>query len=207
MGLYRLALRTVRCPLAFRRELLVLDPRHNCLSIKHLPASQRHITKIFVDSTKPFVYQRVWMRATGKLKGCPMPRSRSEVRPARPTDGELDILRVLWDRGPSTVRQVHQMIVGRRQTTFNTTLKLLQIMFAKGLVTREDAHRPHIYQAAAPEAEVQRQLVSDLLQRAFGGAARKLVAALTTTNISDEEMAEIRRLLDERREKGDERTD
>jgi predicted transcriptional regulator len=134
-----------------------------------------------------------------------MSKSRTKTEPTRPTDGELEILRVLWRLGPSTVRQVHEVITaGEKRTTFNTTLKLLHIMFEKGLVTREDARRPHIYQAATPEAEMQQRLVSDLLQRAFGGAARKLVAALTATDISDEELADIRRLLNEHGERSDE---
>ena len=137
-----------------------------------------------------------------------MTKSRTKTKPTRPTDAELEILRVLWNRGPSTVSQVHQVMnAGKKQTIFNTTLKMLHIMFGKGLVTREDAHRPHIYQAAVPEAQMQQQLVSDLLQRAFGGAARKLVAALTATDISDEELADIRRLLDQDREKSDEHAD
>ena len=137
-----------------------------------------------------------------------MPGSRQKPKPTRPTDAELEILRVLWRLGPSTARQVHEVITaGRKRTIFNTTLKLLHIMFDKGLVTRQDARRPHVYQAATPEAQMQQQLVSDLLERAFGGAARKLVAALTATDISDEELADIRRLLNEHRERGDEHAD
>jgi predicted transcriptional regulator len=131
-----------------------------------------------------------------------MRKSRTKTKPTRPTDAELEILRVLWRLGPSTASQVHQvMTAGKKRTIFNTTLKMLHILLEKGLVTREDARRPHIYQAAIPEAQMQQQLVSDLLERAFGGAARKLVAALTATDISDEELADIRRLLNEHREK------
>jgi len=127
-----------------------------------------------------------------------MAKSRTKLKPTRPTVAELEILRVLWHLGASTVREVHEVITAReKQTTFNTTLKLLHIMFGKGLVTREDVRRPHIYQAAIPEEQMQQQLVSDLLERAFGGAARKLVAALTATNISQEELADIRRFLNE----------
>lgn len=137
-----------------------------------------------------------------------MPKSRTQTNPTRPTDAELEILRVLWALGPSTVRQVYEVITaGQKKTIFNTTLKMLHIMFAKGLVTREDARRPHVYQAAIPEAEMQQRLVSDLLDRAFGGAARKLVAALTATDISDEELAEIRRFLNEHGERSDGHTD
>jgi BlaI family transcriptional regulator, penicillinase repressor len=127
-----------------------------------------------------------------------MSKSRTKSKPNGPTNAELEILRVLWTLGASTVRQVHEVLTGgEKTTTFNTTLKMLNIMLDKGLVTREDVRRPHIYQAAIPEEKMQQQLVSDLLKRAFGGAARKLVAALTATDISAEELADIRRLLDE----------
>ena len=119
----------------------------------------------------------------------------------RPTEGELEILRVLWHRGPSTVRQVHQELVADKQTSYNTTLKLLQIMEEKGIALCDRAQRPQVYRAAVPEGKMQERLVSDLLQRAFGGSARKLVAALTAADISPEERAEIRRLLDELEEK------
>jgi predicted transcriptional regulator len=133
-----------------------------------------------------------------------MRKSRTRTKPTRPTDAALEILRVLWERGPSTVSQVHQVITaGEKQTIFNTTLKMLHILFEKGLVTREDAHRPHVYQAAMPEAQMQQRLVSDLLERAFGGAVRKLVAALTATGISEEELADIRRFLNEHQERSD----
>ena len=115
----------------------------------------------------------------------------------RPTDAELEILRVLWRRGPSTVRQAHQVLAADKDTSYNTTLKLLQIMHDKGIVTRDESQRPQVYQAALPESQMQQRLVSDLLRRAFDGSARKLVAALTATDVSDEELAEIRRLLDE----------
>ncbi|MCC5850395.1 MAG: BlaI/MecI/CopY family transcriptional regulator [Verrucomicrobia bacterium] len=117
----------------------------------------------------------------------------------KPTDGELDILRVLWERGPSSVREVHEDLVARKQTIFNTTLKLLQIMNEKGLVNRDDSGRPHIYRAAIPEEQMQKQLVNDLLDRAFGGAARKMVAALTDTGLSAGELEEIHRVLDAHR--------
>jgi BlaI family transcriptional regulator, penicillinase repressor len=119
----------------------------------------------------------------------------------RPTDGELEILRVLWTRGPSSVSQVHKLLHAAKGTAFNTTLKFMQIMLDKGLVTRDDSGRPHIYQAAIPEDQMQQHLVWDLLQRAFGGSAQKLVAALTASDLSEAEREEIRRLLDQ--SKGD----
>jgi BlaI family transcriptional regulator, penicillinase repressor len=120
----------------------------------------------------------------------------------RPTDGELEILRVLWGRGPSGVGKVHKVLHATKGTAYNTTLKLLQIMLEKGLVTRDDSERPQLYQASLPESEMQQHLVSDLLHRAFGGSARKLVAALTASDIPKDELAEIRRLLAAPRKEG-----
>ena len=112
-----------------------------------------------------------------------------------PTDGELAILRVLWDRGPSTVRQVHDTLAGG--TGYTTVLKLLQIMTAKGLVTRDEATRTHVYAAAQREEVTQRRLLKDLLERAFAGSTRDLVLqALSAKRASAAELAEIRRLLD-----------
>jgi len=117
----------------------------------------------------------------------------------RPTDGELAILRVLWARGPSTVRQVHDVLSRDRPGAYTTTLKLLQIMTEKGLVRRDDADRSHVYTSRMTEGQTQRQLVADLLDRAFGGSASKLVMqALAARRASPEELGEIRRLLDGR---------
>ena len=119
----------------------------------------------------------------------------------RPTDAELEILRVLWERGPSTVRQVHESLAAARDTGYTTTLKLMQIMADKGLVTRDESSRTHIYEARASQESTQGQLVSDLVQRAFGGSAAELVLrALSTHDTSDDELREIRRLIDEARE-------
>jgi len=116
----------------------------------------------------------------------------------RPTDAELAILRVLWERGPSTVREVHEEVSRERGTGYTTVLKLLQIMFDKGLVTRDESERAHVYQPRHSEEQAQRRLVTDLLDRAFGGSAQKLVMqALTAKKASAEELAEIRKLLDE----------
>ena len=114
----------------------------------------------------------------------------------RPTDAELAILRVLWARGPSTVREVQETL--GTSTGYTTVLKLMQIMTEKGLVLRDESARTHVYRAAAPEAATQRQLVGDLLERAFAGSASKLVMhALSDRRASAAELAEIRRLLDE----------
>jgi len=119
-------------------------------------------------------------------------------KPSRPTDAELEILRVLWDEGPSTVRIVHEVLSQNRNTGYTTILKLLQNMTEKGFVTRDESQRSHIYQAVLQEEQTQRQLVTDLLNRAFGGASDKLVMqTLLARRISSEELAEIRKFLDE----------
>jgi len=124
------------------------------------------------------------------------------MTPPRPTDAELAILRVLWAQGPSTVRQVLDTLAEERGTGYTTVLKLLQIMTEKGLVTRDESARTHVYQAAVSEASTKRRLVSDLVDRAFGGSPMALVLqALSTTPASEAELEQVRRLLDQR--KGD----
>ena len=119
----------------------------------------------------------------------------------RPTDAELAILRVLWDRGPSTVRQVHEVLTEARETGYTTTLKLMQIMAEKGLVTRDESARTHIYTARSSQGQTQRQLVSDLMDRAFGGSSAALVLqALSAHPASPEELKEIQKLIEEYRE-------
>ena len=116
----------------------------------------------------------------------------------RPTNAELEILRVIWQRGPSTVRQIHDELAPRRKTGYTTVLKLLQIMAEKGLVGRDESQRSHVYSAARGEEETQGQLVGDLMDRAFGGSAAQLVLrALSDKPASAEEIAEIRRMLNE----------
>jgi predicted transcriptional regulator len=118
--------------------------------------------------------------------------------PPRPTDAELDILTVLWNRGASTVRDVHEALVKRKPTQYTTVLKLMQIMAEKGLVRRNEDQRAHIYEASRPREWTQRQLAGDLLQRAFAGSARGLMlGALTAKKASKAELAELRQLLDE----------
>lgn len=124
----------------------------------------------------------------------------NDVKLPRPTDSELGILRVLWRRGPSTVREVHEAL---RETSagetsgYTTTLKLMQIMTDKGLVVRDETQRAHVYAARASEQRTQRQLVSDLLDRAFGGSPAQLaMQALSTKRTSPEELAQLRALLD-----------
>jgi len=115
----------------------------------------------------------------------------------RPTDAELAILRVLWDRGPSTVRQVHDVLGRERPAAYTTALKMLQIMTDKGLVQRDERDRTHIYHARLSEDQTQRQLVRDLVDRAFGGSATKLVLqALASKRASSDELRQIRQLID-----------
>jgi predicted transcriptional regulator len=115
----------------------------------------------------------------------------------RPTDAELAILRILWDRGPSTVRQVHDILGRDRQAAYTTALKLLQIMTEKGLVERDERDRTHIYRARLSEETTQRQLVRDLVDRAFAGSSSKLVMqALATKRASAEELRDIRKAID-----------
>ena len=116
----------------------------------------------------------------------------------KPTDAELAILRVLWTRGPSTVREVAGEM--GRESAYTTILKLMQIMTDKGLVKRDDSARTHVYKATSSEGEMQRQLVTDLLDKVFDGSAATLVLrALDARKASPEELAEIRKLLDARR--------
>ncbi len=116
----------------------------------------------------------------------------------KPTDAELSILRVLWEQGPSTVRQIQQVLDRARPTGYTTVLKLLQIMTDKGLVLRDETERRHVYRARFSEGRTQRQLLGDLLDRAFAGSTGKLVMqALSSRKASPEELAAIRKLLDE----------
>jgi predicted transcriptional regulator len=120
----------------------------------------------------------------------------------RPTDAELAILTVLWEHGPSTVRQVHEALADTRETGYTTTLKLMQIMAEKGLVTRDESTRTHVYAAGVSAEHTQHQLVQDLVDRAFGGSAKALVMrALTADGTSADELREIRKLIDDYREK------
>ena len=117
---------------------------------------------------------------------------------SRPTDRELTILRILWDNGPSTVRQVNEAMNAESGTGYTTTLKLMQIMTEKGLLRRDDSQFKHIFKPALTEAKAQKQLVGDILERAFSGSAEKLVMrALSAKKISAMELARIRKMLDE----------
>jgi len=118
-------------------------------------------------------------------------------QPPRPTDAELAILGVLWERGPSTVRDVHDELNRHTPTGYTTVLQLLQLMTEKGLVVRDEAQRAHIYESRYSEQKTQRQLLSDLADRAFGGSAAKLVMqALSGRKANSDELNAIRHLLD-----------
>jgi BlaI family penicillinase repressor len=122
----------------------------------------------------------------------------STEHPPRPTDAELEILTVLWSRGPATVRDVHETIASRRPTQYTTVLKQLQVMAEKGLVLRNEHQRAHVYESARPREWTQRQLAGDMLQRAFNGSAKSLmIGALSSRKASKKELAELREILDE----------
>ena len=116
----------------------------------------------------------------------------------KPTESELEILTVLWSRGPATVRDVHNVIAARKPTQYTTVLKLMQIMAEKGLVVRNQEQRAHVYETARPREWTQRQLAGDLLHRGFDGSARTLMmGALSAQKASKKDLAELRKLLDE----------
>jgi predicted transcriptional regulator len=158
--------------------------------------SRESLRRISLTSTKAFVYKAAH-RNSRKLKSGKGLRV-SNLNLSRPTDAELAILRVLWSRGPSTVRQVHEALSQERETGYTTVLKLMQIMTEKGLVERDESERTHVYQARFTQEATQQRLVSDLLEKAFGGSASQLVMrALAAKPASAEELAQIRSLLDE----------
>ncbi|MEO8217594.1 MAG: BlaI/MecI/CopY family transcriptional regulator [Acidobacteriota bacterium] len=116
----------------------------------------------------------------------------------KPTDAELNILGALWEMGPSTVRDIHSRLARKSSTGYTTILKILQIMTEKELVVRDESDRAHVYTARYSEQKTQRQLVGDLLDRAFNGSTSKLVLqALSAKRTDAEELREIRALLDE----------
>lgn len=118
--------------------------------------------------------------------------------PQKPTASELEILRVLWSRGPSTVREVHDALQEKKATGYTSVLKFLQIMTEKGTVRRNESQRAHVYEACLPAAQTKRQLAGDMLQRVFEGSASQLMMhALAGRKSSQEEIEELRRVLDE----------
>jgi BlaI family penicillinase repressor len=116
--------------------------------------------------------------------------------PSSPTPVELAILRVLWERGPSTVREIHNALKNERDTGQSTTLKMVQVMTEKELVLKDESVRPQVYRPARPAEQTQLQLIDELIQRAFGGSASQLVLrAASAQRITPEELAEIKRLV------------
>jgi len=122
----------------------------------------------------------------------------ARTRTLLPAERELEILTILWEKGSSTVRAVNEEMDKGRSTGYTTTLKLMQIMHEKKLLVRDETKWPHIYKPAIAEEKTQKQLVGDLLERAFSGSAEKLVMrALSAKKVSAKELARIRKMLDE----------
>ena len=118
------------------------------------------------------------------------------IRP-KPTEAELAILQVLWKQGPSTVREVQTVLERRRSGGYTTTLKLMQIMLEKGLVSRDDSQRSHVYSAAVSRPRTQKQMLGQLIDQVFDGSASSLIMqALSSRKATPDELAEIRKLLD-----------
>jgi BlaI family penicillinase repressor len=121
--------------------------------------------------------------------------------PAVPTSAELAILRVLWKLGPATVRQINGVMRADREIGYSTTLKMVQIMTAKGLLSKDESVKPQVFKPAMAEAKTQLQLLDELIQRAFGGSASKLVLrAASAKRISPKELAEIKKLVERKGE-------
>ena len=124
--------------------------------------------------------------------------SRMKQEPQKPTASELEILRILWTRGPSTVREVYDALREKKTLGYTSVLKFLQIMTTKGTVRRNETQRAHVYEACLPAEQTKRQLAGDMLQRVFEGSASQLMMhALAGSKASREEIEELRRLLDE----------
>jgi len=118
------------------------------------------------------------------------------AKQVKPTEGELEILQVLWEKGKATVREVHEIILQSKDAGYTTTLKLMQIMFEKGLVTRDDSAKTHIYQANVSKEKTQSQFVGKMISSLFGGSSSQLVMqALGSQAPSKEEIDEIQKYL------------
>lgn len=120
-----------------------------------------------------------------------------------PTDAELEILRVLWERGPSTVREVHDDVARNKPIGYTTVLKQMQVMHQKGLLTRSERFRSHVYEPARTQVQTQRQIASAVLKQVFDGSARELLqSALAGRRVDGRELDEIRALLEEFERRG-----
>lgn len=145
-------------------------------------------TKVLVD-----IYERIRIK-------CDFMREKSEL--PKPTEVELELLRVLWDKGAATVREMFEVISKQRTLGYTSVLKMLQIMTEKGLVEREEAGKAHIYRAAATQEETQSQMLRDLSERLFAGSAAQLAMhALSMEPATAEELEEIRRIIRQKKEK------
>ena len=120
-----------------------------------------------------------------------------DIKNIKPTEAELMLLNVLWQMGPATVRQIHNVISRTQKTGYTTVLKILQIMHEKTLVIRDESNRAHVYAAANSEVQTQSSLLKDLVNKAFGGSTSKLVMRALDNSTSQEEIADIRQLLNE----------
>lgn len=117
---------------------------------------------------------------------------------SQPTEVELQILRILWNDGPSIARHIHDSLQAFKQTTYSTTVKMLSVMMEKGLLKRDDDAKPQVYRAAAPQQRTQKQMLGDLIDKVYGGSAAALMLhALSSKKATSEEIAEIREMLDE----------
>ena len=124
--------------------------------------------------------------------------TRGKPKPPKPTAAELDLLRLVWRLGPSTVKDVHQARLAERpDATYATVLRLMQVMHAKGLLTRDESQRSHVYAAAHAQDALQTNLLKDLIQKAFAGSGKALVLAALNDHVTEKEREEIRRLLRE----------
>jgi len=136
-----------------------------------------------ISGTKEIVKIQKTMRGRKKSKG--------------PTQAELELLQLLWRRGPSTVRDLHEEVRKKSEVGYTTVLKFLQIMLVKGLVTRTDDVRPHVYTAKASSDESRTNLLKDMIERGFGGSAKELLMhALGTQPVTPEDLAELRREIE-----------
>jgi predicted transcriptional regulator len=127
------------------------------------------------------------------------------ARPAstQPTEVELQILRILWELGPSSSREIHLRLAEEKDTNYSTTVKMLSVMLEKGLVKRDETVRPQIYRPAMSQEKAQQRMLNDLIRKVYEGSAKSLVMqALSSSRASQEDLDEIRRLIDELKQQG-----
>jgi len=142
---------------------------------------------LFVDSTTTDVVSLSYMKRSN---------------PSRPTEAQLEVLNILWDRGPLTVRQVHEELSEAKPSQYTTTLKIMQVMADRGLVARDESERSHVYRPQIAREDAERQLASDLMNRVFAGSARRLlVSALASKRASSKEVDELRDFIEQYRQR------